>query len=176
VCIAIAVALVVVAGRHDGGSAKGVLDTTPRSGLVASHVVKAGSRAPTFQLTALSGHRLATASYHGRPYVVTFWASWCQPCQKEMPLLDRAYHDRHGKLPIVGVTFQDPESDSRAFVRAHHISFPITPDDGYTVAKAYGVINVPTTFFVDAHGVVRERVAGNGDTKALSAALSRITE
>jgi peroxiredoxin len=92
-----------------------------------------------------------------------------------MPLLDRAYRQRHGALPVVGVTFQDPESDSRDFVRAHRISFPVTPDDGYAVAKAYGVINVPTTFFVDAHGVVRDRVAGNGDTKSLQAALARLT-
>jgi peroxiredoxin len=92
-----------------------------------------------------------------------------------MPLLQAAYRDRHGALPVVGVSYQDPESDSRAFSDKYRITFPIAPDDGFRVAKTFGVVGVPVSFFVGADGRVVERVAGNGDTSDLNAALHRLT-
>jgi peroxiredoxin len=78
-------------------------------------------------------------------------------------------------VQVVGVTYQDPASESRAFARKYGITFPLAPDDGFRVAKTYGVINVPMTFLVGADGRVVERVAGNENTKELEAALARLS-
>jgi len=123
----------------------------------------------------VDGNEVRISEHHGKVVIVSFWASWCGPCRKEMPLLNAAYARRNGDLPMVGVTFQDPESESKQFVSKYGIDFPIAPDDGYRIAKAFGVINVPTTFFVGADGKVVERVAGEGKVKDLEAALARLT-
>jgi peroxiredoxin len=158
VCIVVPVVLLLIATHHSGSS-DASLGTDP--GLTGKQVIRAGDRAPTFTLPTLDGHAFNTATLSGKPYILTFWGSWCIPCRKEMPLLQQVYTEHTGALPVVGVTFQDPESDSRAFVRAHGITFPILPDDGVRVATAYGVLNgIPTTFFVDGRGVVTDRVFG----------------
>ncbi|MCU1427059.1 MAG: thiol-disulfide isomerase-like thioredoxin [Actinomycetia bacterium] len=148
------------------------MQTAP--GLVDKNALRIGQKVPTFRLPTLDGHRIDTAVYRGRPYLVTFWGSWCIPCREEMPLLQRVYQARGGKLPIVGVTYQDPVNDSRDFVRAHRITFPITPDDGIRVASAFGVLNgIPQTYFVDANGIVKDHVAGSGTAKDLQRAIDR---
>jgi peroxiredoxin len=175
VCIAIAGGLVVFATHHSNEhhNADTVVQTVP--GLKAKNVIRVGQVAPTFRLAGLNGGVVDTAAYKGRPYAVTFWGSWCIPCQKEMPALQKAYAAKHGSLPIVGVTYQDPASDSRAFVRDHHITFPIAPDDGIRVAQSFGVINVPSTFVVDSHGVVRARVAGDDAVDEVKQALESVS-
>ncbi|MDQ1519264.1 MAG: cytochrome c biosis protein CcmG, thiol:disulfide interchange protein DsbE [Actinomycetota bacterium] len=180
ICVIVPVALLIVATRggpsHDRTceqtAQRATISTTP--GLTAKRVISTGDPAPTFALRTLDCARLDTASYRGKPYVVTFWASWCVPCRKEMPLLQRAYSRRHGDLPVVGVTYQEPASDSRSFAGTYDVTFPLAPDDGFKVAKTFGVVSVPVTFFVGGDGRVVERVAGNGSTKDLDAALHRL--
>ena len=173
VCIAVPVVLLVVAlnagDSKDPGTTVRTLQTQP--GLLGTSTVRAGAVAPTFRLAGLDGGTVDTANVRGKPYVLTFWGSWCIPCRKEMPLLQKA----SSKVQVVGVTFQDPASESRAFARKYGITFPLAPDDGFRVAKAFGVVNVPMTFLVGADGKVVERVAGNGDTKDLDAALRRLS-
>jgi cytochrome c biogenesis protein CcmG, thiol:disulfide interchange protein DsbE len=173
VCIVVPVVLLVVAlnagDSKDSGTTVRTLQTKP--GLLGTNTVTTGDVAPTFRLAGLNGGTVDTAEYHGKPYVLTFWGSWCIPCRKEMPLLQRA----SDQVQVVGVTFSDPASESRAFARKYGITFPLAPDDGFRVAKAFGVVNVPMSFFVGADGKVVERVAGNGDTKDLDAALRRLT-
>jgi peroxiredoxin len=176
VCVLVPLVLLAVAlsaNKHDKKDPE--TSVSPPSGLVPEHVVTTGDAVPTFRLRTLAGAPVNTARFKGKPYVVSFWASWCGPCRKEMPLLNEAYGKRDGALPVVGVTFQDPASESKKFVDQYGIDFPIAPDDGYRIAKAFGVINVPTTFFVGADGKVVERVAGDGKVKDLEAALRRLS-
>jgi peroxiredoxin len=133
--------------------------------------LRVGDVAPTFRLAGLDGGVVDTADYRDKPYVLTFWGSWCIPCRKEMPVLQRASN----AVQVVGVTYQDPASESRAFARKYKITFPLAPDDGFRVAKTYGVIHVPMSFFVGADGKIVDVVAGSGDTKDLEAALRRLS-
>jgi peroxiredoxin len=173
VCIVVPVVLVVVAlsSGDDKNPETSVRTFQTQAGLLATTVVRPGDRAPTFRLAGLDGGTVDTATFGGKPYVVTFWASWCGPCRKEMPLLQEASK----RVQVVGVTFQDPASESRTFARKYRITFPLAPDDGIRVARAFGVLNVPVAFFVGADGKVVERIAGNGDTKDLEAALRRLS-
>jgi cytochrome c biogenesis protein CcmG, thiol:disulfide interchange protein DsbE len=166
----IAGVLVTVLG--DGSDSSG----TTRPGSVSGVGGEVGSPAPDFRLPALDGHgdeRLA--DYRGRPVIVNFWASWCNPCRKEFPLLKRALRRHRAQhLAVIGVTYQDIPSDSRAFVEQRQATWPQGVDEGGTVASAYGVRAIPQSFFVRADGTIAARVFGFTSEAALARPLAEL--
>ena len=93
------------------------------------------------------------ASMRGKVVVLNFWASWCQPCEREAPLLERA----QGKLKryggtVLGVTYKDATPDSEAFARQFHLTYPSLRDGSGSFAAAYGTDQLPESFVVDRNG------------------------
>jgi thiol-disulfide isomerase/thioredoxin len=104
--------------------------------------------------------------------VVAFFASWCHPCEEELPVLQQLADDAGGRLQVVGVNFRDLASDSADFVDRLHVTFPAGVDDpSAPVARRYGVRGIPQTLFIDARGIVRGRVYGETSRKALQPAV-----
>jgi cytochrome c biogenesis protein CcmG/thiol:disulfide interchange protein DsbE len=127
-----------------------------------------GSPPPSFVLRSLDGSCVDLASFRGRPVVINFWASWCHPCREEFPMFRTAL-DRYGDdgLEILGVIHDDIPSDSRRFARQEDADWPLLLDQTDATAQAYGVGQIPQTFFVDRSGVVTARLFGlsKGDFK-----------
>ena len=122
-----------------------------------------GFSAPEFSLEALDGSVVTLSELRGQPVVVNLWASWCLPCQKEMPAFERAYEDyKDTGLLILGVnlTAQDSEATARAFVAEHGLTFPILLDRDGKAARAYQVMGLPSTYFVDRDGIIQSVVVG----------------
>jgi cytochrome oxidase Cu insertion factor (SCO1/SenC/PrrC family) len=115
-----------------------------------------GDRAPLLDLPALTPHRtIRLAQLAGTPVLINFWATWCIPCRSEMPLLERT-HLRYGnRLTILGVDEQEPAGEVRTYVHQVHVTYPIALDGQGNAFYAYQVTGTPTTFFVDARGVIR---------------------
>lgn len=116
-----------------------------------------GGPAPRFILPYLSKPgRLDLASLRGHPVVLSFWASWCEPCKAEagtLERLSRRYETRG--VRFVGVDTNDGASDARRFVRAHGLTYPIVRDaNGAVASNEYAVANLPTTFFINRYGVL----------------------
>jgi cytochrome c biogenesis protein CcmG/thiol:disulfide interchange protein DsbE len=134
-----------------------------------------GAAAPDFVLPGLDGTSVALADFAGKPTVVNFWASWCHPCRKEFPLLEAALakHAPDG-LEVVGVTYRDIPSDSRAFVADQGADWAFARDPDGKLATAYGVRAVPQTFFVGADGTIVSRVFGITSAKDLEAEIQKI--
>lgn len=86
--------------------------------------------------------------------VVNFFASWCPPCEHEAPVLNRLQRALAGHGTIVGVAWNDASGDTRAFVRAHGVRYPVLRDVDGAFAKAYGVKGMPETFVIDPRGRV----------------------
>jgi cytochrome c biogenesis protein CcmG, thiol:disulfide interchange protein DsbE len=86
--------------------------------------------------------------------IVNFFASWCDPCSEEAPLLNRLQRQLDGHGTIVGVAWNDATEDTRAFVRAHHVAYPVVRDVEGAFADAYGVKGMPETFVIDPRGRV----------------------
>ena len=127
---------------------------------VASPLI--GREAPSWTLTTLDGERLSSDDLAGRPYVLNFWASWCIPaCVDEHPVLAAAHDAAGGDVTIVGVLYQDEPADAEAFLaRYGDAGYPHVVDEGGRLAIEYGVTGPPETFFVDAHGIVRDKQFG----------------
>ncbi len=133
-----------------------------------------GRQAPGFVLADLDGERVELAALRGRPVVINFWATWCQPCIVEHPVLlasARRYADR---AVFLGVVYQDDPGAIRDFIAARGAWGPALVDPESRVAIAYGVYGAPETFFIDAEGTVREKVTGALDPATIDRLLGRM--
>jgi peroxiredoxin len=112
--------------------------------------------APSFSLPDSSGHMVSLSDYQGQVILINFWASWCGPCRKEMPLLQEL-SQRYGPLgfTLLGVNVEEDSSLADKFLAETPVNFPILYDRENVVSKAYDVIAMPTTVIVDREGRVR---------------------
>jgi cytochrome c biogenesis protein CcmG/thiol:disulfide interchange protein DsbE len=94
------------------------------------------------------------ADFRGQWVVVNFFASWCGPCTVEAPLLNRLQHRLAGRGTIVGIAWNDASDDTRDFVRAHRVRYPVMRDVDRSFGDAYDVKGVPETFVLDPRGRV----------------------
>jgi cytochrome c biogenesis protein CcmG/thiol:disulfide interchange protein DsbE len=134
-------------------------------GLAANHPSRAldqaiaqGRRAvaPSISLPSLSTGRTYTLrAFRGHVVVLNLWASWCEPCRAEAPVLERWSRQiaaRGGS--VVGVDTFDATSDARSFVRQLHLTYPILRDPGGAVKTSFGVTGFPESFVIDPSGRV----------------------
>jgi cytochrome c biogenesis protein CcmG, thiol:disulfide interchange protein DsbE len=147
-------------------------------GLVVAEIATSGDNsgrpAPQLPTQVLSGHRVTLASLHGKPAVINFWASWCGPCKKEAPELERLAQGLHGTASLVGVDWNDSTANARSFVSENHWSYPVLRDGAGEVGNAYGLTGLPTTFVLNPQGDIVETLRGPQTTESLQAALSSV--
>lgn len=126
------------------------------------HAPGVGSTAPAFTLRRLEGPgKISLASYRGKPVVLNFWASWCEPCKSEAAVLERDWKsDRSRGVVFLGVDYHDLDSDARRFVRAHALTFPMLEDGSGNVTSRYGISQVPETYVLDRQGRVVAHLRG----------------
>ena len=113
------------------------------------------------------------AAYRGKVVVLNFWASWCEPCQVEAPLLERAQSTltRDGGT-VLGVTYLDASPDSQKFVRHYHLTYPNLRDNNGAFAHSYGTDQLPESFVIDRDGHVAAISRGEIDQKFLDRAIA----
>jgi len=125
-----------------------------------------GQKAPEFSgvvdgqtvgLTDLSGNPIRLADLHGHPVWISFWASWCPPCQAETPVLRDLYAEHRGAgLALVAISVQETTADDvRAYAQKYSLEFTIGFDATSAVFKTYQAYGLPTHFFLDGDGIIR---------------------
>ena len=113
------------------------------------------------------------ASLRGKVVVLNFWASWCQPCEQEAPLLERTQDKLdHIGGTVLGVTDRDATPDSRGFVHRYHLSYPNLRDNTGSFANSYGTDQLPESFVIDRRGRIVAISRGEIDQSFLNHALA----
>jgi cytochrome c biogenesis protein CcmG, thiol:disulfide interchange protein DsbE len=121
----------------------------------------------------LGGPRVSLAQLRGTPVVLNFWASWCDPCRAEAPVLQRAWsRERARGVLFLGLNMQDITDDAHAFARAANVSYPSLRDPSNGVAHRWGVTGLPETFFLSAQGRVVGHVVGAVSPAQLAAGIA----
>lgn len=124
-----------------------------------------GDVAPTFQTMRLDGMAAHfPAAWAGRPVVIRFWADWCKFCEGEMKQIEAVYrrHKADG-LDVIAINAGQDRKTVAAFMQKIGVTYPALLDERSKIARQYGVVGLPTTYFVDAKGIVRAKLIGEAD-------------
>ncbi|MED3911647.1 redoxin domain-containing protein [Peribacillus simplex] len=122
--------------------------------------LKIGAKAPNFSLKTLGGKQVELSDYKGKKVMLNFWATWCPPCKKEMPDMEK-YTQQAGDDVVVLAVNIDPENDVQSFVDDNGITFTIPLDSQSAknpVNERYKILSIPTTYFIDKEGIIRNKV------------------
>ena len=161
--LAVVIALVAIGATSGGG--------TPR------HAPP--PRAPAFTLARLgqAGQHISLAQYAGHPLILNFFASWCEPCQRETPLIARFYRSHRSSVIIVGIDVNDSSSAGLAFARKMGVAYPVASDPApMSMALTYGVTALPQTFFLNAQHRIVKRVIRAVTLTDLRSGISLMTK
>lgn len=146
---------------------------------VATPGREVGKALGELELPLLDGGSLRTESLRGRPLILNFWASWCAPCKKELPMLAKLYeaHKASG-LELVAVSVDTDEAALRAWLAAHALPFPIARDPGGRLLDSFTRRGVPTTLWIKRDGSIRLRTVGvpPGKEKRLEELVRELVE
>jgi peroxiredoxin len=120
-----------------------------------------GAPAADFAVKTLDGRSVRLETFRGKPLIVNFFASWCDPCRDEMPLLNAlAANASSAGYNVLGVAVQDSRAALTEFAKEAGIAFPIALDLNSKVQRAYRIFGPPATFVIDGRGVLRDIVLG----------------
>jgi cytochrome c biogenesis protein CcmG/thiol:disulfide interchange protein DsbE len=128
------------------------------------------------QLPVLGGPgKKSLSDYKGKVVVLNFWASWCDPCTAEAPVLQKAQRqfEKSGTGTVLGATYDDAVSDSLAFARNHKITYPSLRDVGTSLAQEYGTRALPETFVLDGRGRIVSVSRGQLNSAFLTRAIAQ---
>jgi thiol-disulfide isomerase/thioredoxin len=135
-----------------------------------AHPAQTGKAAPDFTVTD-GTTTVHLASYRGRVVLLNFWATWCAPCQLEMPVF-ADWQRRYGPgLQVVGISMDDDAAPVRNLIARMKVNYPVAMGDATLGERYGGVLGLPLTYLIDKRGTVRARFQGETDLKVIEKQL-----
>lgn len=125
--------------------------------------LEVGSEFADFTWSDSKGNEKNLSDYKGKPIILNFWATWCPPCQIEMPDIEKYYNDNKDKTTIIAVNLTETEKSmekTEEFLEKNGYTFPVVLDDKGLVVQKYLVRSIPTTYFIDGEGIIKKIYTG----------------
>lgn len=146
--------------------------------MVAANVPKPGTKAPEFALIGLDGETYQVGGKRGKPLLLNFWASWCDPCKEEAPDLVKLAEKYSDTLDVlaVNVTFYDKLDEAKTFVKDYGYTFPVLLDEKEEVYRKYNGVAFPTNVLIDPDGKIQDVVVGTLPPEELEAKIRKLVE
>jgi peroxiredoxin len=135
-----------------------------------------GQPAPDFTAAAADGTPVKLSSFIGRPVWLTFGASWCQPCRAENPDIEATYRAVSDQIVVLQVYMSEDAATVNDYRERVGLTYLTVPDPSERLASQYRILGIPSHFFIDATGVLRELRIGSLDPAAMQAAIARIRQ
>lgn len=147
----------------------------PNTGKTAGLGIANGQPAPDFELQTIEGKTYKLSDLKGKPVMINFFATWCPPCRAEMPALQEAYaeFEKDGFI-ILAVNLNESDVAIKSFIERYGLTFPIVVDKADKVSKAYDIVPLPTSYFVDRNGIVQGKWTGEIRKEQLRALIKKI--
>ncbi len=131
--------------------------------------------APNFSLRTLDGKDVQLSDFRGRPVWINFWATWCPPCRAETPDIQEVYeaHESDG-LVVLAISIGESPSTVSDYVKRTGTTFTTGVDEATSIAAQYRIVGIPTHFFIDREGVIREWRIGSMSKKTMESKVREI--
>ncbi|EEM82707.1 AhpC/TSA [Bacillus thuringiensis serovar huazhongensis BGSC 4BD1] len=147
--------------------------------IIARNGIEIGKSAPDFELTKLDGTNVKLSDLKGKKVILNFWATWCGPCQQEMPDMEAFYKEHKENVEILAINYTPSEKGGGEekvsnFAKEKGITFPILLDKNIDVTTAYKVITIPTSYFIDTKGVIQDKFIGPMTQKEMEKRVAKL--
>jgi thiol-disulfide isomerase/thioredoxin len=137
---------------------------TEKTNKVVVRLFREPAAIPSFTMTDIDGHPLASADWKGKVVLVNFWATWCPPCRAEIPDLIALQNKYGDKLVVIGVSEDDsPVADVKRFATEQHINYPVVMETPELAKIFRGIVALPTTFVIGPDGKIEQKHVGELD-------------
>ncbi|RTQ94481.1 thiol-disulfide oxidoreductase ResA [Lysinibacillus telephonicus] len=124
-------------------------------------VLQIGDEAPDFELIDLNGEKHRLSEYKGQGIFLNFWGTWCEPCKREFPIIDRQYHEYKEKgVQVLAVNIAESDFAVQNYIDSKGLTFPVVIDKNKSVMEAYNINPLPTTFLVSPEGKIEKIITG----------------
>lgn len=135
-----------------------------------------GNLAPEFKLPSFDGPSFSLSGLRGKPVMLNFWATWCDACRFEMPLLQQVQEKWSERgLVLLAIDIGEKPEQVRNFMQSQRLSLTVLLDSQGEVANRYGIRYLPTTFFINGDGIIKEiRIGAFPSTSAIENSLRKI--
>ena len=146
-------------------------------GTIRSTQPDISSKIASLTITTYDGHTLHLADSRGQVVVINFWASWCTPCEKDVPVMERIWQEYgDDNVLVIGIDYLDTQSKALDFIQRFDLSYPIGPDIGTDISATFNISGVPETFILDKKGVIAEHITGPADYVQLSQIIEELLQ
>ena len=140
-----------------------------------TEILKAGDNAPDFALVDMNGEKHQLSDYKGQGVFLNFWGTWCKPCEREFPLMDKQYQEYKGKgLEILAVNVGESNFSVQKFIDRKSLSFPVLIDDNKSVMETYKINPLPTTLLINPEGKIEKVITGEMSEEMIKEYMEQI--
>ncbi|MCZ8538905.1 thiol-disulfide oxidoreductase ResA [Psychrobacillus psychrodurans] len=124
-------------------------------------LIQVGDDAPDFALVDMNGEKHQLSDYKGKGVFLNFWGTWCKPCEREFPLMDKQYQVYKDQgLEILAVNIGESDFAVQKFIDRKGLTFPVLIDDKKSVMETYKINPLPTTLLINPNGKIEKVITG----------------